>query len=402
MNQQRAHTPRGTMGLVATVAMVFATGFAPFNGGGLADFRVLDSQLDPNDQEGASAEWRHVETDALFQTLSSRYGGGGVLTYMEFLPTDGVAGVLILDLRHAGLSDLTSSEFTVPNTRRADLHYQEWRGNTDVFVGERVDGTVEVVDLYRGQGISAVAVRFDLVFYDAGDKWRRIVGTVTTSPTVEQALERDGDGLYRQNTTGPNSDGDIIVDCFGTTTVEETEYDEDSYVVADQGSSCEGDTWEDDAENPNETSGCAGKREVDGGEPDPNGGCDSSGPDVATPTDPDPANDTTEGDTYSDQSGCDEGTSDGGGSNEDFDCSGDSAQAATLPLAEVTYLRRYLDRVERGDRVIGRRSSPGRFSRATWHTMHQILSYLPFMILGLVLHLLRRRLSGSDTPARFS
>jgi hypothetical protein len=215
---------------------------------------------------------------------------------------------------------------------------------------------------------------------------------------VEQALRRDGDGLYRHDTTGADSDGDIIVDCFGATYVEETQYEEDSYVVDDQGSSCEGDTWEDDSQDPGETSGCAGKRPVDEGEPDPDGGCDDSGPDVIQPTDPDPENDQSTGDTYTDESGCDEGTDTSttdsdGDDNEDLDCSGDSAEAATLPANALPYLRRTLDKIERHEPSRAATvTARGRFTKAGWRTIRQILSYLPFMVLGFVIHLLRRRM----------
>ena len=76
--------------IVSSLALVLCwtclTGFAPFKSQGLAIFRVADGEgLAASAGEVSELAWRNKETPALVHTLSSRYGGGGALVYMEYL-----------------------------------------------------------------------------------------------------------------------------------------------------------------------------------------------------------------------------------------------------------------------------------------------------------------------------
>lgn len=430
------------------------TGFAPFHSGGLARFTVQDGQGATVGEDASKAV--AVEADALFHTLSSRFGGGGVLMYAEFPGRDvGFAGLLVIDLRHAGLPDLSQSIVALPDARRAELFYQEWDGSGDLFRGDSVSGTITVRDMFRGEEQSAVALAYDLTFLDHGldgergtedDQWRRVTGSATTSPTVDAAVARENATSYRSRTRENQyaPDGDINVNCIGSVEVEEEEYDETSYTYEDD-SSCEGDTWEDDAEEPQDESGCSGKQASDEGSADPDGGCDGSGTDDLE--DPD-EEDEEDGDTYygdgygnsgtSDSGGCEGDSSDSGDSSDDGGCDGDSdtdtgsdtstdesddddsgpecsgddddddenfavASGIYAPSGSTRALRRYLrevasDRPMRradGARIVRARRPEGRFGKDTWRTMRRLLGYLPFVIVGVVIRAWRRRYTSA-------
>ncbi len=401
-------------------------GFAPFDSAGLAIFRVASGVGQPLGDPGAPLpddQWQKVETDTLFHTLSSRFGGGGVLIYAEYAPQDGgPAGLLLIDLRHGGLADLSTSLVDVPDNRRVEVYFQQWKGRDDLFESERASGEIQVVDMLRGEELSAVALEFDLTFSSDGpdgiadtddDRWRRVQGRATTSPTVAQAVDIESSLAADRRREEYAPDGNIHVSCVGDTYVEESQYDEDSYYYEDTDSGgCEGDTWEDDSTDPQESGGCAGERSVDDGAPDPDGGCEGSGDDYDesdfeeddTYYDSDDTDESSgcEGDSGSDDfnddsdadSGCD--TSDDSDTDDDdddddtsSDCEGDDEVEASVGFGQRAYLRRVLMSKEPGKvrprRAKARRSGPMRF----------FIRYLPFMLLGLVIHTWRRRVAAS-------
>ena len=374
-----------------------ATAFAPFDSEGFAAFRVAAGSGDAD--TGGDLSWTAIETQPLFHTLSSRFGGGGVLVYMEYEPVDGRAGLLILDLRHAGFPDLLESNVTLPNRRRAEVYYQEWDGRRDVFESARVEGDVTIVEIYRGQGISAIGLRFDLFTLDAADKWRRIVGSATTAITVEQAVILERDVVYARRDRGEvyAPDGDIYVDCYGDAHVVEEDYDEESYYYEDgDGGGCSGDTWDDDVEDPQESGGCAGETTVDDGEPDPDGGCEGSGDEL----DPDEYEEDSswyENDDYSDGegSGCDEDT-DSSDESSSSSCEGDTVEAA-LPPGDRGRLRAYLGSMggSRHKRQLAGAAGFHRFEASTARTIRRISAYLPFFLVALWIRAARRRLRPS-------
>ena len=449
MSRPTARSSATSLLAVMCVSMSLLTGFAPFDLSGLSQFEIIWGRGDPdvadlNKGSGVSS----VETEALFHTLSSRYGGGGVLMYMEFLPrsTD-FSGMLLIDLRHAGLPDLDSSTVRMPDARRAELYYQEWDRRGDLFVGQQASGDITIRDLYRGKNLSAISVTWDLLFATEGpdgvqgtedDAWRRVVGSAVTSVSVEEALRRDSGAFYRQRRTGDGEevyvyapDGDIQVNCFGGVYVQDEPYDEESYSYEDD-SSCEGDTWEDDSENPQEGSGCAGGDTVDDGEPDPQGGCDDGvGDDID-----DPGADTEDdggsfygGDYDSGDdggSGCDDDDSDTGGSSStestDSDpscdssdssssdssscdssdsCESDEALAATDGALPLRLMRARLDRLEATSGPIAH-APPPRPRRRTHPALRQaqrvtrvVWRYAPFLLLVVVIRLWRRRVASA-------
>ena len=402
----------GVLIAISTLAVVAsAAAFAPFDNEGLASFRVAGGAGDADTSDGNLA-WTAIEADPLFHSLSSRFGGGGVLVYIEYEPVDGHSGLLIIDLRHAGFPDLVESHLTVPNRRRAEIYYQEWDGSRDLFESSRVEGDLTIVEMYRGQGISALGLRFDLFVLDGADQWRRVVGSATTSPTVEQAVIIERDVVYTRRDRGEvyAPDGDIYVDCYGDAHVVEEEYDEDSYYYEDgDGGGCSGDTWDDDTEDPQESGGCAGERTVDDGEPDPDGGCESSGDEIA----PDEYEDDSswyEGDDVSDgqSSGCDEDSSssdsssggcdsdDSGDSSSGPSCEGDTAEAAVAPQ-DRGHLRRYLGAMgtSRHKRQLAGAAGFHRFEAQTARTVRRLSSWLPFFLLAVGIRAARRRLRGA-------
>jgi len=401
--------------IVIGTMFVFGSGFAPFNSSGLITFTVESGTGDPNDpREATQADT--VEAEAIFHTLSSRFGGGGVAVFVEFLPgTRGYSGLSVFDIRHAGLYDLYDPQvLTMPDPRRAELYYQEWDASGDRFMSDRVSGAITLDEIFRGDGISAMAFSFDLTFIDLGangtldstDTWRRLHGQATTSPTVEQALRRESLGAYDDaSAEDPYApDGNIYVNCFGEVDVEEESYDEDSYAYEDDTSdSCGGDTWKDDSTVPEEEAGCDAKEPVDEGEPDPETGCDDSGSDISEPTSDD--------DLYYDD--------DDSSSEDDSSCEGDTTTASAsvvLPaiadlcfapsVAEASvssptamrHMRATLARIARGERLdstaISRAAHRPRtvFGKESWRTVRRILAYLPFFLLALGIHVVRRRM----------
>jgi hypothetical protein len=353
--------------------------------------------------------WVNIEAEPLFHTLSSRFGGGGVLVYMEYQPINGVAGVVLIDLRHAGLEDLVESRLSVPDRRRVEIYYQEWTSSADVFELETAQGEVTVEEIYRGEGVSALGIRFDLVVTDAAGQWRRLQGSATTSPTVTEAVIAEEDVVYERRARGEvyNPDGDIYVNCYGDAYVEEEEYDEDSYYYEDDdGGGCAGDTWDDDVEDPQESGGCVAERTVDDGELDPDGGCEGTGDEL----EPDKYEEDASwygGDDYSDDqsSGCDEDTDDGGGDNSDGDdeggdtgpeCAGDTAEASVSP-ARRTRLRSYLASMgtNRHRRRLAGAAGFHRLGPDESRTAGRVFGYLPFLLLAVGIRAARRRIGPS-------
>jgi hypothetical protein len=371
-----------------------AAAFAPFDSDGFAAFRIASGagEADVDD-----VVWTAVETDPIFHTLSSRFGGGGVLVYMEYEPVDGHSGLLIIDLRHAGFPDLLESNITLPNRRRAEIYYQEWSGAGDLFESSRVEGDVTIVEIYRGQGVSALGLRFDLFALGASDSWRRVVGSATTSLTVEQAVLLERDVVYSRRDRGEvyAPDGDIYVDCYGDAHVVEEEYDEETYYYEDDdGGGCSGDTWDDDVEDPQESGGCAGETTVDDGEPDPDGGCEGSG-DGLDPDEYEEDESWYENDDYSDgeSSGCDEDTDTDDESSSSSDCEGDTVEAS-IPAGEQARLRAYLAGMggSRHKRQLAGAAGFHRFEADTARTIRRLCSYLPFFLVALGIRAARRRL----------
>lgn len=425
----------------APLLVVLLAGFAPFDNEGLAILRVAggsgEAPVDP-DQDDGELKFRQLETQALFHSLSSRFGGGGTLIYIEHTPdAEGISGVLILDLRHAGLPDLESSLIDVPNRRRVEPFYQEWAGTNDLFASGRAFGEIQILDMYRGQRVSAIAVEFDLIFLAPGpdgtfdtddDVWRRVEGRATTSPTVAQAVELEPEVVFERRRTGRPfaPEGDVYVTCTGDVYVEEEEFDEDSFTYEDDdGGGCGGDTWEDDSANPQESGGCAAETAVDDGEPDPDGGCEGDGGDL---DDEDFANEDDpffeDDDAAEDGSGCDEGTSDdtssdddgGAGCDPDLDepddtstddsdddddddsveCAGDTDPVeAAIPPGQRALARQYL--LTPDPASLRKAPRPTRAQKQARRTARRILNHLPFIMLGLVIHLWRRR--GASAPS---
>ncbi|MEL6178217.1 MAG: hypothetical protein AAFS10_04655 [Myxococcota bacterium] len=444
---RRSGAQRVGWAVLMWVSFSCLTGFAPFDTSGLSQFNIVYGRGTPEASEldnglGVSS----VETEAIFHTLSSRYGGGGVLIYMEFFPrsTD-FSGMLLLDLRHGGLPDLDSTTLDMPDARRAELYYQEWDKGGDLFVGTTASGDITVRDLYRGQSISAIAITWDLVFTNVGadgqkgtsdDAWRRLTGSAITEVSVENALRRDSGAFHRQRGNSDGTvevyapDGDIQVDCFGGVYVEDETYQEESYSYEDDSSSCQGDTWEDDSEDPQAGSGCDGGDTVDDGKPDPQGGCDDGiGDDID-----DPGSEEDEGSFYggdydsgdssgsscdsdtdssdSSGSGCDDDDTDTGGSSssessdDDSSCEGDEeATAATRWEREPQpTLRQRLDRLEvttgqmvhpapssDAPRVVRQRKRRGHTSVRS-QLIGVVRRYASFLLLVVVIRLWRRRM----------
>ena len=286
---------RGNVALLCVVLALapFLAGFSAFDSEGLARFRVADGVGSPGID---GQDWTEIEVEPLFHTLSSRFGGGGVLIYMEYEPRSvGHSGLLMIDLRHAGLADLSVSTLAFPDRRRGDLFYQEWSQSKDLFQSVRVEGDIDVEELYRGEGLSAIGIRFDLVFFAPGDdgkldtdddEWRRVEGSATTSPTVAEAIAIESHVVHQRRERGEvyAPDGDIYIDCYGDSHVSEQEYEEETYYYEDDdGGGCEGDTWKDDTEDPQESGGCAGEQAVDDGEPDPDSSCEGTGDELDEP-----------------------------------------------------------------------------------------------------------------------
>lgn len=420
-------------------------GFAPYDGPGLSIFRVADGEGAVGEEgsvEGDGLAWRPVEADALFHTLSSRYGGGGVLIYSEFPGRAGEpSGLLLLDLRHAGLSDLESSLFDVPSKRRVEPYYQEWRGSQDTFISERVFGEVQVLDIFRGDLNSALAIEYDLTFVALGpdgllgsgdDRWRRVQGRAVTSPTVDQAVALEPALVFeRRSDPVPFApDGNIYVTCVGDAHVEEDTYEDDSYYYEDdEGGGCEGDTWEDDNTDPQESGGCAGESVVDEGEPDPAGGCDSSGDEYdesifeeeeaydgefADSDGGDSGCDSGSDDPYDDSGGCDgdDATTDttydddeeDSDDDDSLDCEGDTETEAEaseggawrgISGRQRAHLRRVLLSDDpRQARLMAQRhaATKPRFTREGRRTLRRLVGTMPFVLLGLLIQVWRRRL----------
>ncbi len=407
-------------GLAVLLGMifVFCSGFAPFDSGGLA---MLSIDAPPAESSGPREVGGDVlEVDALFHTLSSRYGGGGVLTVVEFTPEQhGYSGLLLVDLRHAGLADLAPAQrLEVPNRRQVEVYYQEWDKNGDRFISEEASGYVTVTGLFRGEAQSALQLSWSLRFTTPGpggvEVVREVVGEATTEPTIEEAIDAERGLAARRRQERYAPDGDIYVGCTGDAEVEEASYAEDSYGVDDEEEGCSGDTWEDDAEDPAEESGCEAKEPVDdGGEADPDSGCEGSGPDEEDPSDEE------EDDLYydesgeSDDSGC-EGDDDYDDIDDFDDDDSDEEEEAALRGAPVqraglgcgyaeaggpwvgsqgarARLRRALDRPWR-PRQVARARPSGRWSRAEWRSVKRGLWHLPFAALALGLQVMRRRL----------
>jgi len=444
-----------TKGVVVSLMMLTSLmlmGFAPFSSDGFGQFELREGL---GDLDSGSTQGGFVETGALFQTLSSRFGGGGVMIYMEYT-AGGLdhSGMLLIDLRHAGLADLEESVLEVPDARRVELYYQEWDASGDLFRGASVSGQVRVKELFRGSKRSALALTFDLVFKDSGpdgeagtrdDLWREVFGSATSVPTVEDAI-RDEPNLYSRRQRGEYApDGDTQVSCMGDVTVEEETYDETSYAYEDDANSCSGDTWEDDAESPEEGGGCAGKETLDEDEdqPDLEGGCDDGvGDDIDDPGsseeggsyydgDYDEADTSSEGcDDVDSETGSDESdsseeedtTSEDEDESEDDDsssCGGDEEEstgvgklgkelrleltslggreaiAATRRDRGRDRLRRRLDRLEAGHRssISVMTITRSRIGRGTQRTIQRCLNYLPFVLLGFGIRRCRRRFS---------
>lgn len=413
---------------MAAVAFFLLTGFAPFDSDGLLRMDVTDGQGPEILDEGSVRDPITIEAQPIFHTLSSRYGGGGVLIYAEFTQEQsGFSGLFLMDLRHAGLPDLDRSLLAASDRQRMELYYQEWDSDGDIFRSDKVQGNVVVEDIFRGNSLSAVAISFQISFFDAGpdgrlgtedDVWRQLEGSLSTSPTVNQAVNAEP-GLVRsrRDASSPyEPDGDIYVSCVGETSVEERTYQEDSYAYEDDGGGCGGDTWDDDSEDPQESGGCAGEQTLDDGEPDPDSGCESS-EDWEEGDEEDPFYGE---DDYDDGSGCDE-TDDGSDDEDSSGCEGDEyeegsgtgagwgtgaarlasmgprasaggvcgAVAATMSPGRRAYLRRYLAQLDQP-----RRYGPlvHRFDPQTWRGLRRLMRYLPFLLLGLVIHAWRRRL----------
>ena len=404
------------------LTFVFASGFAPFNSGGLATFSVQQGSGDPDLAGGAGEGSASIETDAIFHTLSSRYGGGGAAIFMEFLPAKhGFSGMLLIDLRHAGLYDLYDPQvLALPNRKRAELYYQQWVGSKDTFNSDKASGTITVEELFRGEGQSAMGISFELTFRDASsDEWRRISGVATTLPTVKQALEREAIGFYDETSRDNYApDGNIYVNCFGEVVVEDETYEEDSYAYEDQDGGCTGDTWEDDSETPDEDSGCDAKEPVDEGEPDAETGCDDSGPDVEDPDDSE-SDDLYYDDAYDDESESCEGDdveqrASAAGARVSValaDLCLDPAEvraSSSVPRSsrrlhshELEIARHTLARIARGERLeptsviaeaLMRHTRATVFSKEDYRSVRRILSYLPFFLLALGIHVVRRRM----------
>jgi hypothetical protein len=254
------------------------------------------------------------------------------------------------------LVDLQRSEVPVGNLKRVDLYYQEWDGNAQRFEGDKVEGSLSVEDLFRGELASALALRFDLTFTDAGedgalgtddDLTRRLTGSLVTSPTVAQAVDEESVLARSRRSADYDPDGDVYVSCVGETYVDERSYEEDSnYYQDDDGGGCTGDTWKDDGVDPQESGGCAGEETVDDGEPDPSGGCTSDDEFEDDEQPDDGTGDGTGEDSYYDDEGYDDGSgcadttddtsdttddssSDGYEDSGDCGCSGDSTDTST-------------------------------------------------------------------------
>ncbi len=436
---------RGALLVFVVLAYFVWTGFAPFNSEGLSRFQVANGSGDVTGENDGLA-WTEVEAPTVFHTLSSRFGGGGVLAYMEFSHS-AFSGLLLVDLRHAGLPDLARSTVSLPNRRRVEPFYQEWDAARDRFQSERVEGNFEIVDLFRGENVSAVAIKFDMVFFDNGadgeantddDRWRRIEGSATTIVTVDDAVERESDLVRaRREADEPyNPDGDIVVDCTGAVVVEETTYQEDSYYYEDDdGGGCSGDTWKDDTEDPQDSGGCAGEEVSDDGQPNVDGGCADGGDEFEDPTEDDGSyyeddtyeddgcsgtddstDDDYEGDDYSDSSesedegvSCDSEPDDSGDEFEDdsfaqggglsyagfgapLSCGGSSFSGApSMSRARAGYLRRYLAGI---DKPRGERASKQtrRKRKKKKSPLRAVIRYLPFIMLGLWIRIWRRRI----------
>ncbi len=402
---------------LGALALACLTGFAPFKSEGLAIFRIANGQ-------GALSEdgllWRQVEAPALAHTLSSRFGGGGALFYMEYTPdASGVSGLLLIDLRHAGLPDLDSSLITLPDRRRVEVYYQEWDATGDVFLSSRSEGEVLILDIFRGERVSAASVSFDLTFLSEGgdgvigtgdDVWRRVEGRATTSPTVDEAVEIEADLVFdRRSTTEPYApDGDITINCYGDTTIEEEAYDDESYIYEDnEGGGCEGDTWEDDAVDPQESGGCAGETVVDDGEPNTDAGCEASDEFEDPDEEQEEEDSFYEDDSYEDDSGCEGDTTDDTTSTTDdsttddstTDTSDDTGEGgcesdteAALPPGQQARLREELTRDPRARAGRLDDRPRHRFARKTRERLRRVFNYTPFFLLGCVIHLWRRRL----------
>jgi hypothetical protein len=419
--------------LLALVAVALLTGFAPFDSDGLLRLQITDGE-GPVVDEGAVRDPVDLEAEPLFHSLSSRFGGGGVLIYAEFTPAQaGFSGLFLMDLRHAGLADLQRATVEATDRRRVELYYQEWDGGRDLFEGDRVEGTVTVEDLFRGDRASAIAISFDLTFFDAGpdgrlntddDRWRRLRGSLASSPTVTQAVNNEPDLVRARRETTYAPDGDVYVSCVGESDIEEREYNDETYVYEDDdGGGCSGDTWDDDTDDPQESGGCAGEQTLDDGEPDPDSGCES-GDEYDDSEDEDPY---YSGDEYDDGSGCDE-TDDGSDDSDDSVTSGcddtddggegdefgegagwgagrhgprqvaraagvcGAGVGAVMSPARREALRRYLDQLHQPQRHA---ALLHRFDRETTRTLQRLLRYLPFVLLGLFLHAWRRRLRAA-------
>lgn len=417
--RQAAQERRGQRFALAVLgAAVFAlcSGFSPFNAGGLASLTVeagSGSFEGPREVGGGDG----FEADALFHTLSSRYGGGGVLVVVEFTPAQhGYSGLLLIDLRHAGLADLSPPQrIEVPNRRQVELYYQEWDAGGDRFISEQATGSVTVESLFRGEESSALLLSWSLRFQapggaDGAPRWREIQGEATTDPTVEDAIDAERALAARRAEEEYAPDGDIIVGCTGAATVEEASYEEDSYVVEDDDEGCTGDTWEDDAEDPGEESGCEAKEPVDdGGEADPDSGCEGTGDDVEEPDEEDGDDGLyyDEEDSDDEGSGC-EGDDDEGDDDDDGEeaaggglsvrassglvgsgCGSVAWAASPRGAASRARLRRALDRAGQPPR---RLRPAGRWSRSERRAMRRVIWHLPFLLLGLGLHVARRRM----------